>query len=264
MNIPYSIGDNTSTGSDNSPSSASSSTSTTTTAAAAAPTEYHNLDCSWTIWVIDPTRKITQTTVNQTTSHDDYLSSLDNVGSFSTAGISPTWEDPINVNGGKWVLTFQNNPAKGIFFDIDLIWENLVLGIVGETIDTERDICGIVLIKRGNIERIAIWNRDASTPESIESLKINILNALPPNVASMRLNMKYQAHNLNNSNSSTSTIPNSSSNSNLSSYLNSSNSSINNNNNSNTSTTNQQQQENTYNINNNHHNNNNNINTNQS
>ncbi|EFA84677.1 hypothetical protein PPL_01668 [Heterostelium album PN500] len=183
---------------------------------------FHKLDCSWTIWVVDPTRKITtqSNTANQT-SHDDYMSSLENLGSFETVedfwilyhklkppskmahdetyhifktGINPTWEDPINKSGGKWVLNISGN-NRASFYDIDTIWENIVLGVVGETIDTERDICGLVLNKRFNLERISVWNRDSSNSKGIESLKTNILDTLPPNSNNSKLNIKYQIHN---------------------------------------------------------------------
>ncbi|KYQ88774.1 hypothetical protein DLAC_10568 [Tieghemostelium lacteum] len=180
-------------------------------------TKTHKLDCSWTIFTDKK-----QYGIN---SGGDYLSSLTNLGSFNTvedfwiyynllqkpskmppdstyhlfkSGINPMWEDTANKNGGKLVLTFKNNHR--FYYNVDLIWENIVLGIVGETIDNERDICGVVLSKRGgpgsgSTERIAIWNRDANNQQNIEALKQNLLAAISySGMDPGKLDIKYHVH----------------------------------------------------------------------
>lgn len=42
-------------------------------------------------------------------------------------GVSPTWEDPVNKNGGKWMVRLK----KGLS---SRLWEELVLAIIGESI----------------------------------------------------------------------------------------------------------------------------------
>ena len=37
----------------------------------------------------------------------------------------PIWEDPLNVNGGKWIIRLKKGVA-------DRLWEELVLGVVGD------------------------------------------------------------------------------------------------------------------------------------
>jgi len=250
------------------------------------PTQ-HRLDCTWTFYT-------DKKQFNNTTSEGDYMSTLTNIGSFSSvedfwgyyhklqrpsrmqadttyhlfkSGVNPIWEDPENINGGKWVINFSKQ--NRFIFNIDLIWEDIVLGIVGETIDTDRDICGVVFSKREQIERIAIWNKDCSNEKNIEALKTNILNAISGGgmVDTSRLNIRYQSHSntlntsttsaggssttaggnitpstsstnlssLNNSNSSTPFYENNNNNNNLNNSSNNSNNNSNNVNNSNKS-----------------------------
>ena len=56
-------------------------------------------------------------------------------------GIKPMWEDPANERGGKWVLNVRNND-KHI---LGHYWENLVLGMIGETVDASDEITGAVV-----------------------------------------------------------------------------------------------------------------------
>ncbi|EGB04649.1 hypothetical protein AURANDRAFT_16004, partial [Aureococcus anophagefferens] len=55
-------------------------------------------------------------------------------------GIAPEWEDSANINGGEWNLRKSGRGNEGDM--IDEWWQNLVLGLIGETIDTEDHICG--------------------------------------------------------------------------------------------------------------------------
>jgi translation initiation factor 4E len=48
-------------------------------------------------------------------------------------GIAPEWEDAANKYGGEWNL--RKSGRQGSPDDVDEWWANLVLGLVGETID---------------------------------------------------------------------------------------------------------------------------------
>ena len=52
-------------------------------------------------------------------------------------GIKPTWEDPANKNGGKWMVRLKKGLASRY-------WEDTVLAIVGEQFDVGHEICGAV------------------------------------------------------------------------------------------------------------------------
>jgi len=45
-------------------------------------------------------------------------------------GIEPEWGDPANVNGGEWFCRQYVEPDV-----LDLYWQNLVMGVIGETIE---------------------------------------------------------------------------------------------------------------------------------
>lgn len=49
-------------------------------------------------------------------------------------GIEPEWGDPANVIGGEWFCRQSFDPDV-----LDLYWQNLVLGVVGETIEEASD-----------------------------------------------------------------------------------------------------------------------------
>ena len=103
-------------------------------------------------------------------------------------GVSPTWEDPVNKNGGKWMVRLK----KGLS---SRLWEELVLAIigkdsphlvepirilklyflfVGEQFDVGHEICGAVISVRHSEDIISVWNKTADNNEAttkIRSLK---------------------------------------------------------------------------------------------
>jgi translation initiation factor 4E len=92
----------------------------------------------------------------------------------------PVWEDPLNLSGGKWIIRLKKGVA-------DRIWEDLVLGIIGDqfdecTMDREQEegkvrngahdsgsegdsfwewpeICGATLSVRQSEDILSVWNR---------------------------------------------------------------------------------------------------------
>lgn len=68
------------------------------------------------------------------------------------------WEDPGNVNGGKWIITLRtSNPAL-----LDRSWLWLAMALIGETLDDLDDVTGAVVSTRAKGDRIALWIRDKS------------------------------------------------------------------------------------------------------
>jgi len=81
-------------------------------------------------------------------------------------GIKPMWEDPSNQKGGKWTITLQGPDLARV----DTVWENLILGVIGETMDSGDEIVGIVLGKRRSQMKLAIWTRSKEKPEVLMAL----------------------------------------------------------------------------------------------
>ncbi|KAJ1420988.1 translation initiation factor eIF 4e-like domain-containing protein [Ochromonadaceae sp. CCMP2298] len=73
-------------------------------------------------------------------------------------GIQPAWEDPANKNGAELVATKSFNSDV-----LDLFWENLVMGLIGETVDDGDEICGCRIVNQTRKEKpmykIELWLR---------------------------------------------------------------------------------------------------------
>jgi translation initiation factor 4E len=74
-------------------------------------------------------------------------------------GIQPTWEDPANAMGGRWLVSLRGD-------DADDAWMTLYLMLVGETLDPDTQICGIIAAHRRNYIRLSIWTRDRNHSEA--------------------------------------------------------------------------------------------------
>lgn len=71
-------------------------------------------------------------------------------------GIEPSWEDPENVNGGKFVLTLNKKDSKN--GKCDEWWLYTVLACIGETMDINgNQVCGAVVSLRKSQDRVALW-----------------------------------------------------------------------------------------------------------
>lgn len=92
-------------------------------------------------------------------------------------GIKPAWEDPANKSGGELLC------RKTMSVDaLDTYWENLVLGLIGETIDEQDEICGCRVVdksKKGNrmMFRLEIWTRSGNV-KLAEDMKVRLSEVL--------------------------------------------------------------------------------------
>jgi hypothetical protein len=92
-------------------------------------------------------------------------------------GIKPEWEDPANSSGGELVARKTFPPDL-----LDLYWEHLVLGLIGETMDDGDEICGGRIVdksKRGGrpICKLELWLR-SSSPEVGDRMRVRLLDCL--------------------------------------------------------------------------------------
>ena len=66
------------------------------------------------------------------------------IHSSTVISMSPMWEDPVNANGGKFVLVMPKRESK--MGKCDESWLSTALAVVGETMDLNGDaICGAVV-----------------------------------------------------------------------------------------------------------------------
>lgn len=80
------------------------------------------------------------------------------VESFSLfkKNIKPEWEDPMNRTGAEWFCRKTFPPQQ-----LDEFWQNLVLGMIGETIDPADEICGARVVDKSTgtrqMYRLELW-----------------------------------------------------------------------------------------------------------
>lgn len=91
-------------------------------------------------------------------------------------GIEPEWGDPANITGGEWHC--RQHFERDV---LDLYWQNLVMGVIGETIDSEDGVingCRVVDKSRGYpMYKLEIWlkSRDPTVTEEIKDKLLEII-----------------------------------------------------------------------------------------
>mmetsp|Transcript_31871 Transcript_31871/g.62745 ORF Transcript_31871/g.62745 Transcript_31871/m.62745 type:complete len:234 (+) Transcript_31871:83-784(+) len=92
-------------------------------------------------------------------------------------GIAPQWEDAANADGGHLQFQFRASVGGG---QLDEHWNNLVLGIVGGTIEPADMITGVRLVDKlsagrgqGNL-RMEVWFSNNKDPQAIQTLQWNV------------------------------------------------------------------------------------------
>lgn len=133
--------------------------------------EKHHLTHTWCLWAL----------VRDQSAKDDWHGSQMNVGAFATIedfwrlfnnirrpsklgtvdfsmfkkDIHPAWEDETCKNGGRWIAKLERIRPQ----DLDEIWLNLVLSMVGENFDHVGGlmVCGAVVSARSKSSKVALW-----------------------------------------------------------------------------------------------------------
>ncbi|KAK9451166.1 translation initiation factor eIF 4e-like domain-containing protein [Limtongia smithiae] len=165
--------------------------------------EEHPLAYSWTIWFLHrgPGVKIS-----------DYEKATKEISSFSTVedfwrlysylarpstlpytseyhlfktGVRPIWEDPTNMNGGKWILKLKKGTGS-------VHWESLLLAIIGgefgESLADE--VVGAVISIRREGDIISLWNRHGNNGSANLKIRDIIKNVLGLN----NVTIEYKVH----------------------------------------------------------------------
>jgi len=105
---------------------------------------------------------------------------------FFRDGIKPTWEDPHNARGGKWIVRLRKGLASRY-------WEEVVLALIGSQFTgiPDGEVCGAVVSIRYAEDIVSIWNKTANDREITERLRdvIKRILQLPTFV-----HMEYKPH----------------------------------------------------------------------
>jgi len=83
------------------------------------------------------------------------------------AGVSPAWEDSFNAKGGTWTyrITSDDTTKK-----LDTAWFNTVLTMIGDQFDDADDICGVVVSKRSQTNRLGLWIKHADDRDAVKRI----------------------------------------------------------------------------------------------
>lgn len=132
----------------------------------------HPLQNSWTLWYYDQEKgKTWEQCQHQITTFDtveDFWSLYNHIKlpteiksgndySLFKNNIRPMWEDEQNKNGGRWVISLQKFYRHN---ELDKLWLEVILCLIGEAFDYSEDICGAVVnvrMSRHKIGKFSIW-----------------------------------------------------------------------------------------------------------
>jgi len=86
-------------------------------------------------------------------------------------GLTPTWEDPGNKDGGRLVIPVTDHFSHSATLHI---WMQLVLMVFSENWHSSFTICGVGMSFREWGDFITLWNTDTSTKSKLKVLKTEI------------------------------------------------------------------------------------------
>jgi len=91
--------------------------------------------------------------------------------------IRPEWEDKMNAQGGHFQFQLKPNTGGG---QIDEYWNNLVLGMIGATIEPANMITGMRLVDKlsgpraANVIRLEVWFSNYEDTQAVATLRRNV------------------------------------------------------------------------------------------
>eukprot|EP00536_Pseudo-nitzschia_multiseries_P009838 jgi/Psemu1/242447/estExt_Genewise1.C_2860038 len=107
---------------------------------------------------------------------------------FFRDGIKPTWEDPKNAKGGKWIIRLPKGLASRY-------WEEVVLAMIGGQFPgiPDGEICGLVISIRYSEDILGVWNRTAGDRDMVDRLRDAVRKVLQL-PTSAYASMEYKPH----------------------------------------------------------------------
>uniref|UniRef100_A0A1B0FDF9 eIF-4F 25 kDa subunit n=1 Tax=Glossina morsitans morsitans TaxID=37546 RepID=A0A1B0FDF9_GLOMM len=161
----------------------------------------HPLQNTWTLWYLENDRtKSWEDMQNEIMSFDtveDFWSLYNHIKppsdikigcdySLFKKGIRPMWEDAANKKGGRWVITLNRSPKA----EVDNLWLDVLLCLIGETFEHSDQVCGAVVNIRNKNNKISIWTANGDKKEAA----LEIGHKLRDVLCLGRHNLQYQLH----------------------------------------------------------------------
>ncbi|EDW84912.1 uncharacterized protein Dwil_GK14373 [Drosophila willistoni] len=166
----------------------------------AAPSK-HPLQNTWTMWYLENDRnKSWEDMQNEITSVEfveNFWSLYNHIKppseikmgsdySLFKKGIRPMWEDAANKQGGRWLITVHKNSKS----ELDNLWLDVLLCLIGEGFDHTDEICGAVVNIRNKSNKISIWTANGMN----EQAALEIGQKLRDSLHLGRYTLQYQLH----------------------------------------------------------------------
>eukprot|EP00913_Durusdinium_trenchii_P033902 g31734.t1 len=100
--------------------------------------------------------------------------------------IRPEWEDKMNAQGGHFQFQLKPNIGGG---QVDEYWNNLVLGMIGATIEPANMITGLRLVDKlsgpraAGVIRLEVWFTNYDDASAVQVLKKNVEKCMATRLA---------------------------------------------------------------------------------
>lgn len=91
---------------------------------------------------------------------------------FFREGITPTWEDKENQNGGMWRIVLKRNEDRVKY--LDTFWIEILVALVGEQLSHSMEITGVVVKRRQREDRIELWTKGRDDEELNHEIQTDI------------------------------------------------------------------------------------------
>ena len=86
-------------------------------------------------------------------------------------GIKPIWEVDEHKTGGVWNLRINKGYAN-------LLWENLILGFIGDQFTYRNEVTGIILNLTANNDRLSVWIRHGTNQTRVKEIKKDLIRIM--------------------------------------------------------------------------------------
>jgi len=153
--------------------------------------DFNTVEDFWKVWSYLP--RPSEVLYDGTVRKEGLNRKIDAFSMFKN-GIRPEWEDVMNNKASEF-------STVGPFdHDVDLLWENLVLSLIGETIEGSDEICGCRVVDKYKQSknnksstrahyRFELWLRPGVTKEQANCVKERLLDALADGDSEARKNL---------------------------------------------------------------------------
>ena len=87
-------------------------------------------------------------------------------------GIQPKWEDAAHQQGGSWTFRARKQHAN-------IIWENLLLGFIGEQFELANEVTGILVYSTvQDFNKFQVWFRHGRSEEVKQQVRKDFLRII--------------------------------------------------------------------------------------